>query len=402
MLKKVLLIIFLLILFMQKNSMAASEIDSKMQKIVKQFIKAYNEKETDFDIATVAVFPFQANEKLSKKKVNVAVSELITLHLVKSPKFKVIERNQLETILKEQELGLTGAIASETAAKVGQLIGARLLVLGNVIQVGTHYQISAKLVDTETSEIISAAISEVPIKVFDEEASRYLVIVPEYQTIGLYAGAAYSPFIKIVDLDPETHFIYKIIPKNPAISDINFTCGLRYWPKPRLMIDIGAMLLSYSDSHPIDVTVNNVVINDNATLSMTGMGIKATLNRCIKIQDKLNGYLGVGYKTFALAIRDADAKDAAYIASSANKGYKIHVDDSKTEYASYILRTGIEWKTQARFGWSLFCNLSSAKDIKVKAEIIEMAAAGDSEEEMIIQKYTYPALHIETTLALYF
>jgi curli biogenesis system outer membrane secretion channel CsgG len=58
----------------------------------------------------------------------------LTTALVKSGNFIVIERAELATILREQELGLQHIVSKETAAQVGQALGAQLLVRGSVTE----------------------------------------------------------------------------------------------------------------------------------------------------------------------------------------------------------------------------------------------------------------------------
>jgi curli biogenesis system outer membrane secretion channel CsgG len=46
--------------------------------------------------------------------------------------FRVVERNKLEHVLREQDLAASGRISHRTAARMGKLTGARYLVLGTV------------------------------------------------------------------------------------------------------------------------------------------------------------------------------------------------------------------------------------------------------------------------------
>lgn len=46
--------------------------------------------------------------------------------------YSVIERNQIEQIMKEQRLGLSGAIDESTAAKVGAILGLDAIIIGSV------------------------------------------------------------------------------------------------------------------------------------------------------------------------------------------------------------------------------------------------------------------------------
>jgi len=60
------------------------------------------------------------------------MAEMLTTELIKTKRFVVVERQALQDILGEQELGQTGIVRKETAAKVGQVLGAQIIVRGVV------------------------------------------------------------------------------------------------------------------------------------------------------------------------------------------------------------------------------------------------------------------------------
>lgn len=103
-----------------------------------------------------------------------AAADELTTQLVQSGRFTVIERAQLDTILAEQHLGGSGAVTPATAAKIGKLLGAQFILTGSITQFsierttiglrgigGTvsnaESKVDARLIDTETGEILLAA-----------------------------------------------------------------------------------------------------------------------------------------------------------------------------------------------------------------------------------------------------
>jgi curli biogenesis system outer membrane secretion channel CsgG len=79
----------------------------------------------------VAVMDFEGIDKL-EGKADLRLADLLLTSLVKSGRFDVIERSQIQQVLMEQDLGLTGAMDESTAAEVGQLLGAEWVVLGTI------------------------------------------------------------------------------------------------------------------------------------------------------------------------------------------------------------------------------------------------------------------------------
>ena len=65
------------------------------------------------------------------------LSDMLVTSLVESKKFIVIERAELANIMKEQGLGMSGAVTPQSAAKVGQLLGVELIITGSVSEFGT-------------------------------------------------------------------------------------------------------------------------------------------------------------------------------------------------------------------------------------------------------------------------
>lgn len=68
------------------------------------------------------------------------LATMLSTELVKSNAFIVVERQQLDAVLKEQDLGASGATTKESAAKMNQLLGVQLLVTGSITEWGNKLQ----------------------------------------------------------------------------------------------------------------------------------------------------------------------------------------------------------------------------------------------------------------------
>ncbi|RMF76100.1 MAG: hypothetical protein D6738_02120, partial [Acidobacteria bacterium] len=69
-------------------------------------------------------------------RLETAAADSVTHELVNSGRFRVIERNRLDAVLREQNLGDSGRIDPSTAAGIGKLLGVQLVVLGSVTEFG--------------------------------------------------------------------------------------------------------------------------------------------------------------------------------------------------------------------------------------------------------------------------
>ena len=103
---------------------------------------------------TIAVFDFE-NNGLDNSEVRILTDRLQS-ELVKIGGYTVVERSKIDEILKEQELQISGCV-EECLIEVGQMLGAKQVVLGTIGRLGEYYTVSARLVDAETSEIIRSA-----------------------------------------------------------------------------------------------------------------------------------------------------------------------------------------------------------------------------------------------------
>lgn len=101
---------------------------------------------------TVAVFNFEATDE-GLRDAGPKIAVLLNALLSAEGDLITLERAELEKALGEQELGLSGTVKAETAAKVGQLTGAKVLVTGRVFKAGNETLAVAKIISTETSRV---------------------------------------------------------------------------------------------------------------------------------------------------------------------------------------------------------------------------------------------------------
>jgi len=101
---------------------------------------------------TVAVLNFEEKGN-DLGGIGESASILLTTFLSDNPNLILVERAELENILAEFELNLSGTVDQENAAKIGQLTGARILVTGRVFPVGKQNYLVAKIISVETGRV---------------------------------------------------------------------------------------------------------------------------------------------------------------------------------------------------------------------------------------------------------
>jgi len=112
---------------------------------------------TAADFYPAAILPF-AERGDDAEGVGAKGSDLLFASLVADPEMYLVDREDLDKILKELELNLSGLVKPTEATQVGQLTGAKILVTGSVIQVDNKLYLVAKIIGTETSRVLGASV----------------------------------------------------------------------------------------------------------------------------------------------------------------------------------------------------------------------------------------------------
>jgi len=107
----------------------------------------------------IAVFPFANGGSYGQSKEDFDALErgmagMMISELNQNPAARLVEREQVQRLLDEQNLGAQGRVDPQTAAKVGKLVGARYIILGNFIDFYGDFRVDIRLVNTETGEIV--------------------------------------------------------------------------------------------------------------------------------------------------------------------------------------------------------------------------------------------------------
>jgi curli production assembly/transport component CsgG len=109
------------------------------------------------EILTLAVFDFESKDE-AVRDLGPKAAALVSAGLSAEPGLITVERAELEKVLGEHELGLSGTVTPESAAKLGSLTGAKVLVTGRVFKVDKDLVIVAKIIGTETSRVYGEVV----------------------------------------------------------------------------------------------------------------------------------------------------------------------------------------------------------------------------------------------------
>lgn len=85
-------------------------------------------------------------------------SDILFASLVANPDLLLVDREEINKTLEEQEMNLSGMVSPGDAVKVGNLIGAKVLVTGSVIDADKTIYLVARIIGTETSRVLGESV----------------------------------------------------------------------------------------------------------------------------------------------------------------------------------------------------------------------------------------------------
>ncbi len=112
-------------------------------------------------IYPVAVLAFYERGE-DVKQYGAQVADILFAELAARPELYLVDRQELNRVLQEQALNLSGVVRPDQATQVGQLTGAKLLVTGSVFQAGEKLYLVAKVMGTETSRVAGTSVKGAP------------------------------------------------------------------------------------------------------------------------------------------------------------------------------------------------------------------------------------------------
>lgn len=153
----------------------------------------------------VAILPFEGKDKTRGEELSLR----LTSEVVRKQAFPVAERNQLKNALMELAKGDSGIFQTENSSRLGQLVGADYLIVGEVFapESGSALRATMRILKAETGVVIGAGSAEGSMDGIAKEFSAIVV-----RTVSIYAMLSNpdSPYTVLLRLDKGQNPRYKI------------------------------------------------------------------------------------------------------------------------------------------------------------------------------------------------
>jgi tetratricopeptide (TPR) repeat protein len=110
----------------------------------------------------IVILPFKnITRNANDEWLSDSFAESLTMGLLHIDALQLIERSQLQQVMKEQQFSQTGYIDESTAPQLGKLLGAKVVVLGSYQKVGDQLQANVRFVDVETGRVDAKKAAQV-------------------------------------------------------------------------------------------------------------------------------------------------------------------------------------------------------------------------------------------------
>lgn len=168
----------------------AQTLDSQLDDLVSQIVLSLSQNQKT-KIAIIEFSDIQGNIT----NLGRYLAEELTTRLYRTGKFEVVERQLMNKLIKEQELGMSGYIDDNTAISLGQILGVDAIASGSITDLLTNVKVNARLISTESGKVFSVASVKIP----KDEAIRMLL------------GQTFEPSTTIKKTETQT-------PTNPIVE----------------------------------------------------------------------------------------------------------------------------------------------------------------------------------------
>ena len=140
-------------------SFAQSGVEDGIDNLARQIV----ERSRSEGGTTIAISAFPHVDDSCSELSNFLVDELVlSLFSVPDADLQIIERSQLGRIFSELELSMSGAVDANTTQELGRIHGVDTLLVGSLTTIGDDLRVNARLINTETAQVYSAAAVNVP------------------------------------------------------------------------------------------------------------------------------------------------------------------------------------------------------------------------------------------------
>jgi hypothetical protein len=270
---------------------------------------------------TAAILDFEAREDMGKDFGKDAAS-LVGAHLTGNPGLWLVERAELDKLLGEQALGLSGDVLPDTASKLGHLTGAKVLITGRAFHAGSDTILVAKIIGVETGRVYGEMVKGA------KDASTDSLAESLAAKIGTTVAARAESLVARVVSQEDRAAAIKAAIKDARRPSVAVNIPERHFGSPtidpaaqtELMLylrQIGCELRDSKSSEPAEIDIDGEAFSENAGRRGSLISCRARVE--IKVREHKTGKILLAERETSVAIDTSEqiaAKNALAQASA--------------------------------------------------------------------------------------
>ncbi len=136
------------------SAVQARNVEASLTSLVDSLLLGVPESTT---VTRLAVLPFDDKAGAAEANRGVAVATLVMARLAADGRFALVDRAAFKKMLNEIELSQSDLVEESGAVRAGKMLAADALLTGSLTELFGTVRVSAKIIRTETSEILATA-----------------------------------------------------------------------------------------------------------------------------------------------------------------------------------------------------------------------------------------------------
>lgn len=138
-----------------KDDEVRTELDNTVGKLAEALKEKYTKHNSQKNLR-LATLPF-VNESGQVSHLGISLANSIQTEIFDPSIFVLLERERIDSILREHKFNSSGLVAELSIAELGKLLGADCVLIGTINQENNYFKLNVRIVNLESAEILSIA-----------------------------------------------------------------------------------------------------------------------------------------------------------------------------------------------------------------------------------------------------
>jgi hypothetical protein len=204
------------VLLSKQSSVDAQKTAAKAFTAAQQAVPGYKDASTAYEkarkagVKRLAIVPFEDRSGKGGHygDMGATIVDGVVSSVMNDPQamefLEIVSRDQLEQVLTEQRLGSSGLLSQQTAAKVGQLLGAQEILTGGITQIVVSPERTTTTVIEQKNQVCDHMQKVADSKGRMSEQCVYVLAVAQVTMYSRKASATIAGSYKVIDIKTGT------------------------------------------------------------------------------------------------------------------------------------------------------------------------------------------------------